>query len=119
MSRGIGIDFGTTNSSIAAPRDRLTVETIRFRTETDTTETYRWVIDVKAKTSGVCQTRIWFYGILVFMKANIELDDDLYRQLKATAALKGMKVRELVEEGVRMVLHSSSTRSRKAPAKTS
>jgi hypothetical protein len=62
---------------------------------------------------------IWFYGILVFMKATIELDDDLYRQLKATAALKGKKVRELVEEGVRMVLHSSSTRSRKPRTKTS
>ena len=51
------------------------------------------------------------------MKATIELDDDLYRQLKATAALKGKKVRELVEEGVRMVLQSS-TRSRKAKAET-
>jgi hypothetical protein len=41
------------------------------------------------------------------MKATIEFDDALYRQLKATAALRGKKVRELVEEGVRMVLHGS------------
>ncbi len=38
------------------------------------------------------------------MKATIEFDDDLYRQLKATAALRGAKVKELVAEGVRMVL---------------
>jgi hypothetical protein len=52
------------------------------------------------------------------MKATIEFDDDLYRQLKATAALRGKKVRELVEEGVRIVLRSSSRSSRKAPSKT-
>lgn len=38
------------------------------------------------------------------MKATIEFDDELYRQLKATAALRGSKVKELVAEGVRMVL---------------
>ncbi|HEX4999871.1 MAG TPA: hypothetical protein VFY29_16745 [Terriglobia bacterium] len=40
------------------------------------------------------------------MKATIEFDDELYRQLKAVAALRGQKLRELVEEGVRMVLQS-------------
>jgi hypothetical protein len=44
--------------------------------------------------------------MLVFMKATIEFDDELYRKLKVAAALRGRKVRELVEEGVRMVLHS-------------
>jgi hypothetical protein len=38
------------------------------------------------------------------MKATIELDDVLYRQLKAEAALRGRKVKELVAEGVRRVL---------------
>jgi hypothetical protein len=38
------------------------------------------------------------------MKATIELDDALYRQLKAAAALQGRKVKELVAEGVRRVL---------------
>ena len=38
------------------------------------------------------------------MKATIEFNDELYRQLKATAALRGSKVEELVAEGVRMVL---------------
>ena len=44
-----------------------------------------------------------------FMKTTIEFDDDLYRQLKVTAARRGRKVRELVEEGVRMVLQSPPT----------
>ena len=43
------------------------------------------------------------------MKATIELDDELYRQLKATAALRGAKVKELVAEGVRMVLRHADT----------
>lgn len=46
---------------------------------------------------------------MVCMKATIELDDELYRQLKATAALRGRKVKELVAEGVRMVLHRVDT----------
>ncbi len=41
------------------------------------------------------------------MKATIEFDDELYRRLKATAAMRGKKVRELVTEGVRMVLQES------------
>jgi len=47
------------------------------------------------------------------MKATIEFDDDLYRQLKATAALRGKKVRELVNEGVKMVLDPSWKPGRK------
>ena len=43
------------------------------------------------------------------MKATIELDDELYRQLKATAALRGAKVKELVAEGVRMVLRQTGS----------
>lgn len=46
----------------------------------------------------------WFTSYPVYMKATIEFDDDLYRQLKAAAALRGSKVKELVAEGVRMVL---------------
>ena len=38
------------------------------------------------------------------MKATIEVDDELYRQLKAEAALRGGKVKELVSEGIRLVL---------------
>jgi hypothetical protein len=49
------------------------------------------------------------------MKATIEFDDELYRQLKVTAALRGMKVRELVEEGVRMALQAPARSSRKRP----
>lgn len=46
------------------------------------------------------------------MKATIEFDDELYRQLKATAALRGSKVKELVAEGVRMVLRHVETPER-------
>ena len=53
MTRGIGIDFGTTNSSIAVARDEKTVEALQFRTETGTTETYRSVLYFEPKTPGV------------------------------------------------------------------
>ena len=38
------------------------------------------------------------------MKTTLNIDDDLYRRLKAKAAMEGRKVTELVEEGVRSVL---------------
>jgi hypothetical chaperone protein len=53
MTRGIGVDFGTTNSSIAVARDEKTVEALQFRTETGTTETYRSVLYFEPKTPGV------------------------------------------------------------------
>lgn len=37
------------------------------------------------------------------MKTTVELPDDLYRQAKAEAALRGRKLRELMEEGLRLV----------------
>ena len=38
------------------------------------------------------------------MKTTIEVPDELYRQAKAEAALRGRKLRDLVEEGLRLVL---------------
>lgn len=38
------------------------------------------------------------------MKTTIEVPDDLYRRAKAEAALRGRKLKDLVEEGLRLVL---------------
>jgi hypothetical protein len=40
------------------------------------------------------------------MKTTVELPDDLYRRAKATAALRGRRLKDLVEEGLRLVLQS-------------
>jgi hypothetical protein len=40
------------------------------------------------------------------MKTTVEVPDDLYRQAKAEAALRGRKLKDLVEEGLRLVLES-------------
>jgi hypothetical protein len=40
------------------------------------------------------------------MKTTIELPDELYRKAKATAALNGRKLKDLVEEGLRRVLEA-------------
>ena len=40
------------------------------------------------------------------MKTTVELPEPLYRQAKAEAALRGRKLRDLVEEGLRRVLDS-------------
>jgi hypothetical protein len=40
------------------------------------------------------------------MKTTIEVPDDLYRRAKAEAALRGRKLKDLVEEGLRHVLES-------------
>lgn len=44
------------------------------------------------------------------MKATIDFDPELYRQLKAEAALRRRTVRDLVDEGVRHVLGTPRTR---------
>ena len=38
------------------------------------------------------------------MKTTVEVPDDLYRRAKAEAALRGRKIKDLVEEGLRRVL---------------
>jgi predicted component of type VI protein secretion system len=40
------------------------------------------------------------------MKTTVELPDDLYRRAKAEAALRGRRLKDLVEEGLRWVLQS-------------
>jgi hypothetical protein len=40
-------------------------------------------------------------------KTTVEVPDDLYRRAKAEAALRGRKLKDLVEEGLRLVLQSS------------
>ncbi len=40
------------------------------------------------------------------MKTTVELPDDLARRVKAEAALRGRKLKDLVEEGLRLVLAS-------------
>ncbi len=46
------------------------------------------------------------------MKTTVELSDELFRRAKAEAALRGRKFKDLVEEGLRLVLQ----RPRSAPA---
>lgn len=40
------------------------------------------------------------------MKTTIEMPDELYRRAKSEAALRGRKLKDLVEEGLRLVLKS-------------
>jgi hypothetical protein len=40
------------------------------------------------------------------MKTTVELSDDLYRRAKSEAALRGRKLKDLVEEGLRLVLEA-------------
>jgi hypothetical chaperone protein len=53
MIKGIGIDFGTTNSSIAVARDDGTSETVKFRIEAGLTETYRSVLYFEPRKPGI------------------------------------------------------------------
>ncbi len=47
------------------------------------------------------------------MRTTIDLPDDLYRQLKAKAALQGRTVRETVTEYLVQGLHDSETKHRR------
>jgi hypothetical protein len=40
------------------------------------------------------------------MKTTVEIPDDLYRRAKAEAALRGRKLKDLIEEGLRLVLEA-------------
>jgi predicted component of type VI protein secretion system len=40
------------------------------------------------------------------MKTTVEVPDDLYRKAKAEAALSGRKLKDLIEEGLRLVLEA-------------
>jgi hypothetical protein len=56
------------------------------------------------------------YGFMVLweiMKTTIEVPDDLYRRAKAEAALRGRKLKDLVEEGLRLVLETPRSRRRR------
>jgi predicted component of type VI protein secretion system len=43
------------------------------------------------------------------MKTTVEVSDDLYRRAKSEAALRGRKLKDLVEEGLRLVLETRRT----------
>lgn len=49
------------------------------------------------------------------MKTTIEVSDDLYRRAKAEAALRGRRVKDLVEEGLRLVL-TLPTKEQRTPS---
>jgi predicted component of type VI protein secretion system len=40
------------------------------------------------------------------MKTTVELPDAIHRQAKAAAALRGRKLKDLIEEGLRLVLNA-------------
>jgi hypothetical protein len=40
------------------------------------------------------------------MKTTVEISDELYRRAKSEAALRGRKLKDLVEEGLRLVLET-------------
>ena len=48
------------------------------------------------------------------MKTTVELSDELYRRAKAQAALSGRKLKDLIEEGLRLVL--AAPRSKRRPS---
>ena len=40
------------------------------------------------------------------MKTTVELSDELFRRAKAAAALRGRKLKDMIEEGLRLVLET-------------
>jgi hypothetical protein len=52
---------------------------------------------------------LWVYGRSHVMKTTVELPDGIYRRAKAAAALRGRKLKDLIEEGLRLVLEAPQT----------
>jgi hypothetical protein len=49
------------------------------------------------------------------MKTTVELPDALYRRAKAEAALRGRKLKELIEEGLELVLDAQRKPPKRRP----
>src|SRR5262249_11603659 len=54
MKKAIGIDFGTTNSSIAVADEHGAPKIVQFPTANGSTETYRSVLYFEPKTPAAC-----------------------------------------------------------------
>jgi hypothetical protein len=52
------------------------------------------------------------------MRTTVDLSDDLFRRAKAEAALRGRKFKDLVEEGLRMVLETPRPEASAEPRRT-
>ena len=46
------------------------------------------------------------------MKTTVDLSDDLYRRAKSEAASRGRKLKDLIEEGLRLALETRSSPSK-------
>jgi hypothetical protein len=57
-----------------------------------------------------------FLCLNAFMRTTVDLSDELFRRVKAEAALRGRKFKDLVEEGLRRVLEQPDTPSPPTPA---
>ena len=53
MRKGIGIDFGTTNSSVALAHEDRSIEPVRFQSHSGPTETYRSVLYFEPRSAGI------------------------------------------------------------------
>ena len=51
------------------------------------------------------------------MKTTVEMPDDLYRRAKVEAALRGRKLKDLIEEGLRLVLEAPRRTPGQCPAR--
>jgi hypothetical protein len=49
----------------------------------------------------------------LLMKTTVEVPDELYRRAKAEAALRGQKLKDLFEEGLRLVLEAPRKKRRR------
>jgi hypothetical protein len=47
------------------------------------------------------------------LKTTVEMPDELYRRAKAAAALRGRRLKDLVEEGLRLVLDEAPRKGRR------
>jgi len=48
------------------------------------------------------------YGFMVSMKTTIEVSDELYREVKSQAALRGMKIKDFLVQGLRLALEEGA-----------
>jgi hypothetical protein len=77
--------------------------------------TWRWPQFRTQAAARLDKPYLWFYGLA--MKTTVEVPDQLYRQIKARAALKGQTIKSFFLDAIRDKLLSDNGKKRQTKKK--
>lgn len=79
-------------------------------------DSYEGCHEATTQRCGLDLTECQISGNLASVKTTLEIDDALYREVKALAAMRGRKIKDLVNEGLEHVLRKEGDTRQAASA---